>query len=176
MNELSVFEMKYTHSPLLRFPANHCGFAIDAFSIINENYPVPEIVQAHFAQRQNEGTCSMEVDKHQAKRTTEKIDVDHLYLPKNSFDSNERAFVPKNGINLKPIALEIESLNKIKSDYISLDAIDGSSTHTTGFHKKSKKLFKTPLALYRDLTVHKIQNNPNKAKKQKNKSKNKANK
>lgn len=135
-------------------------------NVINENYPVPEIIRTHFTHRQK--ICSMEVYAQQVKRqmcnkhTAENVDIKYLHLPRTNCESKERAFVPRNGINLKPIALEIESLNKINSDYIS---IDSGPSQTTGFHKKSKKLFKAPLAMYRDLTIHKIQNNPSKAKK-----------
>lgn len=139
-------------------------------TVINDNYPVPQVIRSHFAQRQE--TCSMEVDEYQAKHTKiiahqctrEHVNIKHLHLYRINCESIQRVFVPKNGINLKPIALEIESLNKIKSDYISLDAVDGGSI-STGFQRKSTKMSKRPSALYRDLTIYKIQNNPKKGKK-----------
>lgn len=98
------------------------------------------------------------------------IEVSRFYLTKDPSKQNQRAFIPKNAINLKPIALELESLNKIKSDYISLDTYDGNSNQPS-LSKHAKKHKKRPLTLYRELTINKVQSNPKKAKKFKNKMK-----
>lgn len=99
----------------------------------------------------------------------ETVDVDRFYLTRDNCEENKRAFIPRNAMNLKPIALELESLNKIKSDFISLDSYESNDHNHSKNIQKSKKHKKTPLLLYRELTVHKVQNNPNKIKKFKDK-------
>lgn len=141
--------------------------------LIGEHFPVPQLIESYFDQRR-EKTSTMEVNEPEMKKprlTEEMIEVNRFYLKRENCKSNERAFVPKNANNLKPIALEIESLNKIKSEFISLDTYNNSYSQAKQFHKKSKNNNKTPLALYRDLTVHKVQGNPNKVKKIRNKNK-----
>lgn len=161
--------------------------------IISNNFPLPSIINAHFAKRRENKRSeisAMEVDAPQTKlqqladSNGSSADLTYLHLTRVNCKANQRAFVPRNGINLKPIALEIESLNKIKSDFISLDTYDGATeqpstfdfSHTKGHYKNSKKKGKTPLTLYRESTIHKIQNNPNKIKKLKNKLNKKKNK
>lgn len=159
--------------------------------IIDENFPLPLFIKEHYAKQQDShSSISMEVDE-EYQIIKQKVPSDpnfvagnfnlkHLHLTRNNCD---RAFVPKNAINLKPIALEIESLNKIKSDFISLETYNNSNDEASTFDFKSvkrsenqaKKKGKRPLAMYRELTIHKIQNNPNKVKKikdKKNKRKN----
>lgn len=156
--------------------------------IVAENFPLPQTIKEHYAKRPDSNTSiPMEVDEQcRIKKQKETIDtksivgvddVKRLHLTR---DTNQRAFIPKNGINLKRIALEIESLNKIKSDFISLQTYSNSSDEPTssssfdfksfkGYEKNAKKNGKRPLTLYRELTIHKIQNNPNKIKKIKDK-------
>lgn len=138
--------------------------------VINEHFPVPKLIDSYFGEKRK--TTEMEVDESQTKKPQlieENVNVNSFYLSKDNCKPNERAFVPRNAINLKPIALEIESIHKIKSDFISIDSDDDNYGPSKQLHKKSKKHNKTPLALYRDLTVYKVQSNPNKVKKIKNK-------
>lgn len=164
--------------------------------IVDENFPLPLLIKKHFPKRpETNSNTAMEVDE-QCQMTKEKGtkidpnnivcdgDLKDLHLIRDNCDVDQRVFVPKNGINLKPIVLEIESLNKIKSDFVSLETYSNSNDATSTFdfksikgcEKNAKKKGKRPLALYRELTIHKIQNNPNKMKKpndRKNKKKNK---
>lgn len=155
--------------------------------LVEKHFPVSEVIDAYFTEpRYKTTSCSMETDgsdEHTSRRAEEKIDFDSIYLTRDESKPNQRAFVPKNAINLKPIALEIESLNKVKSDYISLDTFDANSGPSTRQNtncekdvgSKLKKKRKPPLVLYRPLTLEKVQNNPNKVKKirnKKNKNKN----
>lgn len=156
--------------------------------IVEENFPLPQLIKEHYAkQQESDSIIPMEVDEQNQMRKPKEIiatksildvgDLKYLHLIRNNCDAHQRAFVPKNGINLKPIALEIESLNKIKSDFISLETYSNSneeastfdSKSSRGFEKNAKKKGKRPLTLYRELTIHKIQNNPNKVKKVKDK-------
>lgn len=157
--------------------------------IIGENFPLPPLIKEHFTKQQNlNAETPMEVDDQchigkqndiPAKNILGDCDSERLYLTRHC-DANERAFVPKNAINLKPIALEIQPLNKIKSDFISLETYSNSNDRPQCSDFKSPKGFqrkgKRPLALYRELTIHKIQNNPNKVKKSKDKKNKKKNK
>lgn len=154
-----------------------------AAKIVDDNHPLPPLIKEQFAKRKDASHSSntpMDVDEQcqrqketiQSKHLVNYSDVKHLHLRR---DANQRAFIPKNGINLTPIALEIESLNKIKSDFISLETYNNEASASTSF--KPTKTFgcntqaktKRPLALYRELTVNKIQNNPSKTKKLKDK-------
>lgn len=156
--------------------------------LISTTFPLPSMMTTHLAKRkQNKLNCAMDVDESKTKlkrlqNSSEKCDdISDLHLFKHDTKTNQRAFVPQNGINMKPIALEIESLNKMKTDFISLATYNNSndeastftSSHKQSGHKHSKKMNRRPLTLYRELTIHKIQNNPNKVKIFKNKTKNK---
>lgn len=141
--------------------------------LICKYFPVPTTIQSYFKQRRENSNCQMEVDEPVSKMQRSPnvtIEVSRFYLTKDPSKQNQRAFIPKNAINLKPIALELESLNKIKSDYISLDTYDGNSNQPS-LSKHAKKHKKRPLTLYRELTINKVQSNPKKAKKFKNKMK-----
>lgn len=141
-------------------------------ALIKEHFPIPSVIQAHFMKRRANDGNPMEVDAPQPKKRSPinssemPFKVSGLHLTRDSCNSNERAFVPKNAINLKPIALEMGSLNKIKSDFISLDTYDTDRAST---YKNPMKTRKRPLTLYRELTVNKVQSNPNKVKKIKHK-------
>ncbi|XP_031637578.1 uncharacterized protein LOC116350010 [Contarinia nasturtii] len=141
-------------------------------SLIGDHFAVPTIIQAHFDQRKAMDVDETDASVEKVPKREEIVEVNRFYLFKDDCQENKRAFIPKSAINLKPIALELESLNKIKSDFVSLDSYESnnqaSRSHGKDFHK-SKKHKKTPLALYRELTVHKVQNNPNKIKKIKDK-------
>lgn len=181
--------MAGTLQPILNFPCY--AFVIDNWSqfialekwtkkLISEHFPVPTTLQSYFDQRRKNKNCPMEVDESETKAPKlkppeEVIEVNQFYLTKASCEKNQRAFLPKNAINLKPIALELESLNKIKSDFISLDTHNGNSNDQASFSKHTKKHKKRPLTLYRELTINKIQSNPNKVKKFKNKKDKKKN-
>lgn len=152
--------------------------------LIRINFPLPSIIKSHFGVRNEKQPIhhQMDVDELQFKQRKEhnsnekNIDVNHLHLIRDCCNTNQRVFVPKNGINMKPIALEIESLNNMKTDFISLDTYDNSTAEPLTFSssKNSDRFFKKkgkrPLTLYRELTIHKIQNNPNKVKKLKSKN------
>lgn len=175
---LCVSSLANLIQPILNFSCY--AFVIDDWSqfgelekwtaeMISEHFPVPATIQKYFDQRRESKNCLMEVDKSNSKQIQmpeEVIEASRYYLKKS--ESNQRAFVPNNAINLKPIALEIESLNKIKSDFISLATYDGTNDQSTS-SKHFKKSKKRPLTLYRELTIHKIQSNPNKVKKIKDK-------
>lgn len=162
---------------------------------IDVNFPLLPCITERFIERQDQPHSSMpmEVDEErqitkrnellESKNTANQFNLKQLHLTRDDCGPNRRAFVPKNAINLKPMALEIESLNKIKSDFISLETYsnsnDGASTFnfksTKGFEKHARNKGKRPLAMYRELTIHKIQNNPNKVKKIKDKKNKKKN-
>lgn len=176
---LCVPSLSTVMQPILNFSCY--AFVIDDWSqfaeldkwtdeIISEHFTVPATIQTYFDQRRASKHCPMEVDEcvkaKPIKLPEEIIEVNRFYLKKS--ESDQKAFVPKNTINLKPIALEIESLNKIKSDFISLATYDGDNDQPTS-SKHVKKSKKRPLAMYRELTIHKIQSNPNKVKKFKDK-------
>lgn len=164
-------------------------------NIIDENFPIPQLIKEHYAKQQDTHLSSpMQVDKEfQKGKQKEKagsksfgsdVNLKHLHLTRDNCGDNQRAFVPNNAINLKPIALEIESLNKIKSDFISFETYSNSNDEPStsfdfksahGFGKQPKNKGKRPLAMYRELTIHKIQNNPNKVKKIKDKKNKKKN-
>lgn len=162
--------------------------------MVEENFPLPQMIKEHYTKRPDSSSSTpMEVDeKCQISIQKETInpksivgvdDLRLLYLTRDNCDAHQRIFIPKNGINLKPIALDIESLNKIKSDFISLETYSNStheastldSTLPKGYEKTAKKKGKQPLTLYRELTIHKIQNIPNKVKKFKDKKNKKKN-
>lgn len=154
-------------------------------NLISTKFPLPSIITTQLAKRkQNKQNYAMDVVEsktapNRLQNSNEKyVDINDLYLLKHDGKAEQRAFVPQNGINLKPIALEIESLNKMKTDFVSLDTYDNSNEASTLSHKPSgyKHSKKRPLTLYRELTIHKIQNNPNKVKKFKNKNKKNKNK
>lgn len=179
--------------------------------IIETNFPLPDEIKSHFAKRRarsddkksdEEMVTSAEgriikgkfvnfMDGNDLNRMRQQklvrcnetcdADINQLYLTRDN--PNQRSFVPKNAVDLKPIAIQLESLNKIKSDFISLDTYDGASnfksTQSTSNPKYAKKKSKRPLTMYKELTIHRIQNNPNKIKKikdKKNKNKNKGKK
>lgn len=203
---LCVPNMKNVFEPILNFTCyafvisaeNLSRFAeLDKWTanLIDKHFPVSPIIEAHFGNRRNKNqTCppdAMDVDELEAQSckqissSIETVDFDQIYLTRKNCEPNRRAFVPNNAVNLKPIAFELESLNKIKSDFISLDTYDNSSggpstsqhpKYPNEFPNKKQKKKKTPLVLYKPLIVHKVQSNPNKEKKHKNKNKNKKNK
>ncbi|XP_055313761.1 uncharacterized protein LOC129575015 [Sitodiplosis mosellana] len=166
--------------PILNFSCY--AFVIDNWSqlaelnkwtaqLISEYFPVPATIKSYFDQRRESKNCQMEVDEPEikAQQTLEEcIEVNRFYLTKEKCEPNQRAFVPKNAINLKPIELELEPLNKIKSDFITLATHNGNNDQPT-FSKHVKKSKKRPLTLYRDLMIHKVQSKPNKVKKFKDK-------
>lgn len=196
---LCVPNMDKLMQPILNFPCFAFVISNESWSrfsaldewtaeLVEKHFPVSDVNEAYFGQQKDDKTtCSMEIDEPETKSAKkfgsveEKIDLNSIYLTRDKSEPNQRVFVPKNAINMKPIALELESLNKIKSDYISLDAYGSSAgpsssqnpNNTKESEKKLKRKRKTPLVLYRALTVHKVQSNPNKVKKNKNKKKNK---
>lgn len=195
---LCVPNMEKLMQPIVNFPCFAFVITNDSWSrfseldkwtadLIENHFPVSHVIEACFGPpTDDKTTCRMEIDEPNKKipSVEEKVDFDSIYLTRGNSEPNQRVFVPKNAINMKPIALELEALNKIKSDFISLDAFDSSGgpsssqnqNYTTEFQKKLKKKRRTPLVLYRALTVQKVQSNPNKVKKIKNKKKNKKNK
>lgn len=152
----------------------------------HSHYPLPSAIETHFAKnRKHSDVCEMEVDAECAAKndviTTTAMDQvpnvsNQLYLLKEKGSSNQRAFVPKNAINFKPLTLEIDSLDQIKSDFISLDTYTDTTDNafTTGSRSLSVKRSKkkpvknppppTPVNTYRPLTVYKVQGNNNKTK------------
>lgn len=188
---LCVPNLETLTRPILNFSCY--AFVIDNWSqfpvldkwtatLISENFPIPSIIETYFAQRKNNKIAAVVEPKIKPQKLNEveNIEINRFYLTRENGNDNQRAFVPKNAIDQKPITFEIESLNKIKLDFISLDTYDShddrptcSSNFGNLIQKRHKKHNKSPLALYRDLTVHKVQNNPNKFKKPKQKKNNK---
>lgn len=187
------FTQTLLHFPCYAFVVGHeCWHQmteLDVWSaeIVRESFPLPQFIEDHFAKRQRttDSSVPMDIDEQtHVKKRNESVDskhivrdsdVKHLHLKRDGCNARQqRSFVPKNGMNLKPIGLEIESLNQIKSDFVSLETYDNeASAFDFGSRAKGfKKMAKRPLALYRELTINKIQNNPNKVKKPKDKMKN----
>lgn len=101
------------------------------------HYPVPPQLVSNFAQR--EKATRMDVDAARAPANqSEAISVDTLYLRANN--GEQRAFVPKNAINLKPLSFKVDSLAKDKNDFISIDNYNSDeSARKRTLPKQSKK-------------------------------------
>lgn len=97
--------------------------------LTTERYPVPPLIGAYFdarRQRSSENeTVPMETET--ASIICGPCDVtplSDLHLTRSNAAGGQRAFIPKNATNFKPLSFEVTSLDKIKSDFISLDAFD----------------------------------------------------
>lgn len=148
--------------------------------LIQIEYPVPAIIETYLQdQKHVEAVCdAMEVSDYAqanetsaSKKTNENIAQHHLLKEKGS--SHQRAFVPRNAINLKPLTLEIQSLDQIKSDFISLDtySVGTSNKSTVELNKsikrgkpsiKIEKKLDQPTYSYQSVVIHKTQGNVNK--------------
>lgn len=122
------------------------------------HYPVPPEIVSNFVQR--EKSTPMEVDAAQTPANqTEAISVDKLYLRANT--GEQRTFVPKNAINLKPLSFKVDSLAKDTNDFISIDNFNSDeSARKQKFAKKSKTKSQPLLSKqnkYMPTTVWKIQ-------------------
>lgn len=98
--------------------------------VTTERYPVPTLIRTYFNTRRR--TTDTEIESipmdtdsgsAQCSRCNE-IPLSDLYLIRSCTEPKQRAFIPKNAINLKPLSFDVMSLDKIKSDFISLDTFD----------------------------------------------------
>lgn len=97
--------------------------------VTTERYPVPKLIREYFCARQQTSSeiesIPMETDNASAQcsRHVERS-VSQLHLTRSNTAPEQRAFIPKNAISFKPLSFDVTSLDKIKSDFISLDAFD----------------------------------------------------
>lgn len=164
-NDLPAFEKLFTWST----------------NVIQNIHKVPVSISSYFA----EGNQLEQMDMNEIEYkelAPHEDNVHHLYLFEENNSFSQRAFIPKNAINLKPSTLKIDPLNQIRSDFISLNTFDHSSPISISKPRKGNKLHgkkddrkkvMTPMRLYQALTIHKIQGNSNGNKKNMNNAKSK---
>lgn len=151
---------------------------------ITSHYPVPAFIQSYFKHRSNvelDSSAPMETNTSQEIIVqSENVSFDSLYLIKNNgnLGQQQRAFIPQNAINLKPLSFEVAtSLGKDQSDFISLHAFDGDDkpirTLSQPVANQSKQSAGNKWTKhknqYQSVTINKIQGNVNKTQKNPNK-------
>lgn len=147
--------------------------------IVRSHYPMPEKILLYYEQRRSVPASigETDIDSNTPKAvplrsTDETIIADRYHLTKNSV---ERSFIPPNAANLKPVSFKVQTIKKMKTEFISLNLQDGDSD----FHPKKKKKHQTEknriTPLYHPLVIHKIKNSSDdkasKSSKKKKKSK-----
>lgn len=103
--------------------------------VTSERHPVPKLIREYFRTRQQTSSAidsiPMEMDNALAQRSTNvERSLRDLHLIRSSTAPEQRAFIPKNAISFKPLSFDVTSLDKIKSDFISLDAFDSDDSRT----------------------------------------------
>lgn len=130
--------------------------------IVRSHYPIPEQILSYYEQRRRTPASkdasgigcnsSITVPLHTAAET---IIVDRYHLTKKHM---ERAFIPQNAANLKPVSFKVQTIKKMKSEFISLDLQDSGSD----FHSKKKTKYQKDTSritpVYHPLVIHKIKN------------------
>lgn len=94
--------------------------------VTSERYPVPQLIQTYFSARRRPSTEIKSIPMETEPESTESTEtpLSSFYLTRSSTAPEQRAFLPKNAINFKPLSFDVASLGQIKSDFISLDAFD----------------------------------------------------
>lgn len=109
-------------------------------TITSERYPVPELIREYFDSRRRRTSNEIESTPMEIDTATVRCDqgddipLGELHLTRSSTAPDQRAFIPRNAINFKSLSFEVTSLDKIKSDFISLNTFDSDDNSSKGIN------------------------------------------
>lgn len=142
--------------------------------IIRSNHPIPDVITTYYKQRKSilddaKNDAKMDCNTSTAipfKSTlnAQTVNTSNYHLTKVNA---QRAFVPQNAVNLKPVAFKVQTIKHMKSDFISLEGTGGSVDHKPSKTKrksekeKKRKVKSDASIIYQSLIIHKVQNSSN---------------